>query len=261
MSWSSFIKYSDKSVLNNDKPSIVFSCSCNNAYPENSNNLGKSLLENGAVAFVGSTRVSWYSVGWSDESWGGNAAIDYYFFKYLIDSDQTCGKALYNSKSYYLSHFDWWKWKIYQNMYDFCLYGDPATSFATVTGFSPPNKPNKPSGSESGAAQTEYNYSTSTVDPDHHQVYYLWDWGDGNFSGWLGPYNSGEQCVASFSWENKGEYSIRVKAKDIIGAESEWSDPLAISIPKNKENSFIFYRFIEKLMERCPLLDNIIGWL
>ncbi|MCD6108537.1 MAG: hypothetical protein J7J89_03585, partial [Thermoplasmata archaeon] len=57
------------------------------------------------------------------------------------------------------------------------------------------------------------------------------DWGDGTNSGWLGPYNSGETVEASHSWSEKGEYSIKVKAKDINGLESEWSDPLVISMP------------------------------
>ena len=132
MSWYYFIINTDNSALDDSKPAIVFSCACANSDPDYSNNLGKSLLEQGAVAFVGATNISWYSVGWQDESWGGNAAIDYYFFHYLINHDQKSGKALYNSKVYYRDNFGWdnWGYCWWQNMFDFCLYGDPTVGTA-----------------------------------------------------------------------------------------------------------------------------------
>jgi hypothetical protein len=95
----------------------------------------------------------------------------------------------------------------------------------------PPNTPNKPSGTNSGKIKKTYTYSTSTTDPDGDQVYYLWDWGDGSQSSWLGPYNSGATVNASHTWTVKGSYSIKVKAKDTHGAESNWSDPLPITMP------------------------------
>jgi hypothetical protein len=52
--------------------------------------------------------------------------------------------------------------------------------------------------------------------------------GDGNNSGWLGPYNSGATCEAKLIWNVKNYYNIKVKAKDIYGKESSWSDPLPI---------------------------------
>jgi len=97
----------------------------------------------------------------------------------------------------------------------------------------PPEKPSKPSGPTSGKAGTSYSYSSSTTDPDGDQVWYKWDWGD-ETSGWLGPYDSGDTVTASHIWNEKGDYNIRVKAKDVHGEESPWSDPLAISMPKRK---------------------------
>ena len=83
-----------------------------------------------------------------------------------------------------------------------------------------PNKPAKPSGQVSGNITVEYTYTTSTTDPDGNQVYYLWDWGDGTQSEWLGPFTSGAEVSAQKSWNTKGIYSIKVKAKDISGVES-----------------------------------------
>jgi hypothetical protein len=94
----------------------------------------------------------------------------------------------------------------------------------------PPNKPNKPSGPTSGKINVEYTYTTNTTDPNSDQVYYNWSWGDGTYSGWLGPYASGAPATASHIWSTKGTYSITVKAKDTFNAESSWSDPLDITV-------------------------------
>jgi hypothetical protein len=102
-----------------------------------------------------------------------------------------------------------------------------------------PEKPETPDGPSSGNIGTEYTYSTSTSDPEGDQVYYWFDWDDGSNSGWIGPYNSGEECTASHTWSSQGSYEIQVKAKDSNGVQSEWSDSLAISMPKNKLFQFI----------------------
>jgi len=120
----------------------------------------------------------------------------------------------------------------------------------------PPEKPSKPSGPTSGKAGTSYSYSSSTTDPDGDQVWYKWDWGN-ETSGWNGPYDSGDTVTASHIWEEKGDYNIKVKAKDVHGEESPWSDPLPITMPKTKAiNPFLL--FLERLMERYPILEQIL---
>lgn len=111
---------------------------------------------------------------------------------------------------------------------------------------SPPNKPEKPTGENNGKPGTTYTYSTRTTDPDGDEVYYLWDWGDGNFSEWLGPVTSGNTASAEKSWPQKGNYSIRVKAKDSSGAESNWSDPLVVVMPKNVQLIVRFANLLER---------------
>jgi len=59
-------------------------------------------------------------------------------------------------------------------------------------------------------------------------------WGDDSYSGWLGPYDSGAEASAEKSWTVKGDYSIKVKAKDTSDAESPWSDPLPITMPTSR---------------------------
>ena len=121
------------------------------------------------------------------------------------------------------------------------------------------NEPGKPeiSGPSTGKIGISYEYSTSTYDPENDIVYYLFDWGDGINSGWIGPYNSVEKINYTYSWDEKGDFEVKVKAKDIKGLESEWSDSLVVSMPKNKAiNPFIL--FLERLIERFPILEHII---
>ena len=99
----------------------------------------------------------------------------------------------------------------------------------------PPNKPSTPTGPVTGKTGEEYTYKGQTIDPEEDLLQYLFDWGDGTDSGWLGPYNSGETCEASHTWNRQGTYNVKVKAKDTEEHESEWSDPVAVSMPKNKQ--------------------------
>jgi len=117
-----------------------------------------------------------------------------------------------------------------------------------------PNKPSKPSGPTSGKAGTEYTYTSSTTDPDDDDVFYLFDWDDGTDSGWLGPYDSGDTVTASHTWTEKGDYQIKVKAKDDYDVESPWSDPLSVTMPRSK---LFIHSLIEQLMERFPILYQI----
>jgi len=112
---------------------------------------------------------------------------------------------------------------------------------AEITGFAipyipsqPPEKPERPEGPTRGKPGVEYTYTTTTTDPDEDQVYYKWSWGDGTYSNWLGPYNSGTTVTGSHSWSVLETYDIKVKAKDIHGAKSDWSDALTISIVENE---------------------------
>ena len=121
-----------------------------------------------------------------------------------------------------------------------------------------PNTPSRPTGPSSGKIDEEYTYTTSTIDPDGDQLFYIFDWGDGHTSFWYGPYDSEEECSASNIWFDRGTFEIRVKAQDVHGAESEWSDPLVVSMPKSNnllldlflqffENHTIVYKILELL--------------
>lgn len=134
----------------------------------------------------------------------------------------------------------------------------PEWYFTTIKSTNkPPNKPNKPLGRTSGKIGTTYAYSSSTNDPNNDNIYYLFDWGDGTNSGWDGPYNSGDNVTVAHSWKSIGTYPIKVKAKDIYGNESVWSDPLVISMPKTNINNQII-EIILKILKSFTFFEKIL---
>jgi hypothetical protein len=86
------------------------------------------------------------------------------------------------------------------------------------------------SGPTEGTVGHSYEYSVVSTDPDDEDLYYLIDWGDNTTSEWLGPYVSGVQMNVQHTWNEKGIYTVKAKAKDMYGVESNWSDPIEMTI-------------------------------
>lgn len=120
------------------------------------------------------------------------------------------------------------------------------------------NPPNKPiiTGEVKGKIEKEYEYTFSAIDPEGDNVSYYVDWGDGTNSNWQGPFTSGYELELSHNWTEKGEYTIKAKAKDKY-QEGEWSQ-LKIKMPK-----FYYYSCISILFywlfNHCPLLSAFLG--
>jgi hypothetical protein len=94
----------------------------------------------------------------------------------------------------------------------------------------PPVEPNRPSGQTFGITGVDYTYTAVTIDLENYSIYYNFSWGDDSYSGWLGPYESGELVNSSHTWTEIGVYPVMVKAKDTRGYESEWSDAINVRI-------------------------------
>jgi len=120
----------------------------------------------------------------------------------------------------------------------------------------PPNKPSTPAGQINGKPGVEYNYTTIDIDPDGDDLYYLFSWDDKTYSGWVGPFASGATGNATHVWNKKGNYQIKVKARNSYGIESEWSDPLSVTMPRNK---IVTNTFFLQLLEQFPLLSKLFS--
>ncbi|MGF3584492.1 MAG: M14 family zinc carboxypeptidase [Thermoplasmatota archaeon] len=138
-------------------------------------------------------------------------------------------------------------------------WGDFSTIKKVIVQLVQNNPPNKPTidGPKTAKPGTESIYTISTTDPDGDNVSYYIDWGDNTNTGWLGPYNSGEKITLSHIWNKKGAYTIKAKAKDNSGAESEWV-LLEITVPRKITINSILIRFLEKITEQLPLIKQLI---
>jgi hypothetical protein len=105
-------------------------------------------------------------------------------------------------------------------------------NITTCTNF-PPERPSTPSGITSGFVQIEYNFYTSTTDPEGDSISYQFDWGDRNLSWWTDPAESGDTVFENHTWVDTGTYNISVRAIDTRNKISIWSDTLTIDIRFN----------------------------
>jgi len=152
--------------------------------------------------------------------------------------------------AYNASHMEW---PLYQ-------YDQHHTGFYTRN--IGPNRPPKVptiTGPENAKIKVAVTYNFTTTDPNGNKVYYYIDWGDESNSGWVGPYPSGDVITQSHTWTKKGIYTIKAKAKDIHGNESDWGTeeitmPFSYVIP--------FQPFLQRLFERFidifPLLRVVL---
>jgi outer membrane protein assembly factor BamB len=122
------------------------------------------------------------------------------------------------------------------------------------------NPPNKPvlKGPSKGKPGQYYDYSFSAIDPENNNVFYYVDWGDGEKKDWFGPYASGHEETLSHSWNSRGTYTVRIKAKDVYGNESEWSS-LEVKMPKSIPFNSL-WQILSHLIDRFPLLAYLFNY-
>ncbi len=93
-----------------------------------------------------------------------------------------------------------------------------------------PEIPEKPQGTISGYIHENHSYTAQTIDPYDRDLYYRFSWGDRTQSDWIGPVPSGQIVATTNSWDQSGTFFVRVKAKNTEDFESDWSDPLIVSM-------------------------------
>lgn len=262
MSWPTLL--SIVSSLDDDYPSIVTATSCLVGYPEPNSwgNLGIDLLTQpsfgASVSVIASARSPYGDLDWPSVL-GGCDSIIYEFNNNTISNAQRVGDALYLSKYFCHLNYGWTSYFEYINLYTFNLFGDPSLVQQGVNNSGRPNKPSTPVGETSGKPRIEYSYQSTAIDPNNDTLYYLFNWGDGTDSGWLGPVNSGVVYQAKHTWQKKGTYVVKTRVKDSNGLVSSWSDPLAVTMPLNSQ--VVTKPFLRWFFERFPWAFPLFRYL
>ena len=91
-------------------------------------------------------------------------------------------------------------------------------------------------------------YTINSNDPEGDNIYYYIEWGDNSAEDWIGPYESGSDVIFNHIWSERGNYLIKVKAKDTENSESDWCT-IEVKMPIINLN-LIFIRLIEKILEK-----------
>ena len=193
----------------------------------------------GGIAAFSATSLSWgYDTEYVVQGLGGRMHVSY-FYAYKDGAD-TFGQMWADGVTRYIQpNMDGGEHKTGEQWEPF---GDPTLQIAEPS--NPPAKPETPTGPSKGKTGDEQIFTTVSTDPDGDDIYYRWDWGNGNIDSWVGPYSSGQEIEITHVWDEKGSYSISVQAKDTNGKLGEWSDPLETSMAKTKGMEFPLFEFL-----------------
>lgn len=176
-----FYSPSDCAYLDDSHPSIVFSNACSTAWPED-NNLGRRLLERGAVSFVGSTRTAYGAYGWDEPSDGNCSTMDWLFSYWAARtnssrssvgwSHQQALRDMYNLYNWDTSWWQFFEWNIYSNP-DLWLRDRPTNlpnlDYFYRTGWTYPIVPRSAAG-----ATTTWCPVTTTLPGNTSNTYFNW---------------------------------------------------------------------------------------
>jgi len=78
-------------------------------------------------------------------------------------------------------------------------------------------------GPTEGKVGVPYDYTFYLTEQEGCEIYYKIDWGDGNKTEWLGPYESSVKLELTHTWYERGWYDIFVEAKGCNGSKySDW---------------------------------------
>ncbi|MFA6023043.1 MAG: LamG-like jellyroll fold domain-containing protein [Candidatus Pacearchaeota archaeon] len=172
-STTQFFNNEDANVLDDNYPTFVIQVSCDNGHPEDSNNLGYSLLKNGAISTISSSRNSYYQgeAGeiYYENSWpftvGDDAGYSYFMFNRMVNTslNKTSGESL----SWCRENFGLgWGFESWQNMIGFNIYGDPSLRVESGETHSIPNSPIVSLVSEDGSNSVNAGLNCSAVISD-----------------------------------------------------------------------------------------------
>ena len=126
-----------------------------------------------------------------------------------------------------------------------------------------PDAPEPPTidGPTRGKVGETHDYTFTTTSPLGRDVYYYVEWGDGQKTDWTGPYNSGEPVILSHTWDERGDYTIKARAKDTENLWSDWGE-LDIRMPISQTfDEFPLLRLLSELLSWFPNLFLFLQYL
>jgi hypothetical protein len=118
----------------------------------------------------------------------------------------------------------------------------------------PPEKPSI-TGTVKGIPDVLYNYTLTAIEPDGENIKYVIDWDDGNQEE-TEYVSSGESVIVNHAWADRGLYTVKAKAVDTNGKESEWGT-FNVQMPKAFEVNSVWQWF----QYQFPLLARVKNFI
>ena len=235
-----------ESDYHNTKPFFLhdYGCHCGDMDASDDGVLHSMLFHSDTELAFGVVYNTCYGWGNYDTTNSSSAFQAKEFWSYLLDMENKSidfdnwrlGIAHAYSKDRMAPTINWdYSYGTWRAIIQGCLlFGDPAQKIKTPHPSEKPLKPDAPEGPSKWIINVECSFSAVTTDPEEEGLYYLFDWGDGNNSGWLGPFPSGQTAEAEHAWSELKQYEIKVRAKDIWGVTSDWSDTTTLTIVEDE---------------------------
>jgi len=122
------------------------------------------------------------------------------------------------------------------------------------------NPPDTPTieGPTKGKSGVSYEYEICSSDPDGDDISYCIDWGEGSGEICKDPVPSETCILETHAFASKGTYTIKVKAQDGKGGESDYAT-LEVTISKGQAKQLFFQAFLERLFLRFNRLRILIN--
>jgi hypothetical protein len=125
-----FVSTSTCPYLNDAYPAIIFADACSNSDTDHPN-IGREMLRQGGVGFLGATKVAYGAGGWNHAYYGSSQSLDYFFTTCVTSGDYTQGEAhQWALREMYTNGL--WIIDVEYQMFEWgALWGNPALSMAS----------------------------------------------------------------------------------------------------------------------------------
>ncbi len=165
-----FIESTDCPNLNDDYPAIIFADACSNSDTDYTN-IGARMLKNGAVGFVGATKVALGCPGWNHPNDGSSQSLDYYFTTATTSGDYSQGAAMQHGLST-VYQIGGWSYNKYE-IAEWTIWGNPNLGMSSVMssdGAIALDKPVYAPGSEATATVRDLDLNENGGAPDTVEI-------------------------------------------------------------------------------------------
>jgi len=131
-----FVDTNTCNSLNDGYPAIIFADACSNQDTDEFN-IGQAMMYQGAIGFLGSTKVAYGNHGWNSPYDGSSQSLDYFFTSRVTSCNYSAGQAhqwalleMYTNGLWYYDNYEMFEWGAYLGNPNIWMSVSPMLSFS-----------------------------------------------------------------------------------------------------------------------------------